>query len=140
MGAQSLDYQFDNVEVKRNAHEVLRDGKPLALEPKAFRVLLYLIENRDRAIGKDELIEKVWDGIAVTDNALSRIVAQLRKELGDDAKQSRYIQTLPTIGYRFIAELGSSGAGLGPALEPAPLKARRRWTLPLAAGILILLG
>ena len=132
MGTQSLDYQFDGVEVKGHVHAVLREGKPLALEPKAFRVLLYLIENRDRAIGKDELIEKVWDGAAVTDNALSRIVAQLRKELGDDARQPRYIQTLPTLGYRFVAELT-------PALPP-PSPRRRRWMLPVAAVVAIVIG
>jgi Tol biopolymer transport system component/DNA-binding winged helix-turn-helix (wHTH) protein len=132
MGVQSLDYQFDDVEVRGNAREVLRQGKPLALEPKAFRVLLYLIENRDRAIGKDELIEKVWDGVAVTDNALSRIVAQLRKELGDDARQPRYIQTLPTMGYRFVAELRPS------AVPPHPR--RHRWILLVAAGILIVIA
>jgi Tol biopolymer transport system component/DNA-binding winged helix-turn-helix (wHTH) protein len=133
MGLQSLDYQFDDVEVRRNVREVVRQGKTLALEPKAFRVLLYLIENRDRAIGKDELIEKVWDGVAVTDNALSRIVAQLRKELGDDARQPRYIQTLPTMGYRFVAQLSPSAA-------PPPSPRQRRWMLLAAAGILIVVA
>src|SRR5690348_10620902 len=105
MEAEIVRYQFDTVEVQPAAFSVLRDGKPLDLEPKAVRVLLYLIENRDRAVAKDELIERVWAGTAVTDNALTRIVAQLRRELGDDARQARYIQTLPTLGYRFIAEL-----------------------------------
>jgi Tol biopolymer transport system component/DNA-binding winged helix-turn-helix (wHTH) protein len=132
MGVQSLNYQFDDVEVRGNAREVVRQGKSLPLEPKAFRVLIYLIENRDRAVGKDELIEKLWDGVAVTDNALSRIVAQLRKELGDDARQPRYILTLPTMGYRFVAELTPPAA---------PLRAPRRLWPPLAAAaILTVLG
>src|SRR5215471_13685951 len=105
MTAEITGYQFDSVEVRPAACEVLRDGKAVALEPKAFRVLLYLIENRDRAVSKDELIRAVWQGAAVTDNALTRIVAQLRRELGDDARQPRYIQTLPTLGYRFVAGL-----------------------------------
>jgi DNA-binding winged helix-turn-helix (wHTH) protein len=132
MEPQVEDYQFDGVEVRLRTREVLCQGKPLSIEPKAFRVLVYLILNRDRAIGKDELIEKVWDGVAVTDNALSRIIAQLRKELGDDARQPRYIQTLPTLGYRFVAEIS-------PLVAPSP-PARRRSKLLPAAGILIAIG
>src|SRR5438105_4756005 len=105
MVTETARYQFDNVEVRPAAFAVLRDGQALSLEPKAVRVLLYLIEHRDRAVTKEELIEAVWADIAVTDNALTRIVAQLRRELGDDARQARYIQTLPTLGYRFIADL-----------------------------------
>ena len=105
MLTETARYQFDTVEVQPAAFAVLRDGQTLSLEPKAVRVLLYLIEHRDRAVSKEELIEAVWEGAAVTDNALTRIVAQLRRELGDDARQARYIQTLPTLGYRFIADL-----------------------------------
>src|SRR5207244_2977442 len=59
----------------------------------------------DRAVSKEDLIGAVWEGAAVTDNALTRIVAQLRRELGDDARQAHYIQTVPTLGYRFIADV-----------------------------------
>src|SRR5947207_2511862 len=114
MTAEITSYQFDTVEVRPASCEVLRDGKTVPLEPKAFRVLLYLLENRDRAVTKDELIRQVWQGAAVTDNALTRIVAQLRRELGDDARQARYIQTLPTLGYRFVAELKIHSAAQSP--------------------------
>ncbi|MGP8244425.1 MAG: winged helix-turn-helix domain-containing protein [Bryobacteraceae bacterium] len=63
------------------------------------------MQNRSRAIGKEELLSNVWEDVAVTDNALARVVAQLRKALGDDAKIARYIETVPTIGYRFVAEV-----------------------------------
>ena len=122
MGAETVRYQFDTVEVQPAAFAVLRDGRPVDLEPKAVRVLLYLIEHRDRAVTKDELIESVWEGTAVTDNALTRIVAQIRRELSDDARQARYIQTLPTMGYRFIAELRV----VRPADVPPLLLPRRR--------------
>src|SRR5262249_53267498 len=65
------------------------------------------IENRGRTISKDDLIKAVWNGTFVTDNALTRVIAQLRRELGDDAKQPKYIETVPTVGYRFVAELKS---------------------------------
>src|SRR5215472_9443920 len=101
MQTELLRYQFDTVEIQPAAFAVLRDGKAVDLEPKAVRVLLYLIDHRERAVPKEELIENVWEGAAVTDNALTRIVAQIRREIGDDARQPRYIQTLPTMGYRF---------------------------------------
>ena len=106
MAPEIVSYQFDTVEVRPRAFQVLRDAVPLALEPKAVRVLLHLIENRGRAVSKDELLSAVWGDTAVTDNALTRVIAQLRRELGDDARQARYIQTVPTLGYRFIAEVG----------------------------------
>ncbi|MCE5309571.1 MAG: winged helix-turn-helix domain-containing protein [Acidobacteriales bacterium] len=104
MEAELVRYQFYSVEVQPAAFCVLRDGRHVDLEPKAIRVLLYLIEHRDRAVTKDELVETVWGATAVTDNALTRIIAQIRRELGDDAHHARYIQTLPTMGYRFVAE------------------------------------
>lgn len=115
MTAKCPDFQFDSVEVRVGAFQVLRDGKPLALEPKAVRVLIFLAENRQRAVTKEELIEAVWSDVAVTDNAVTRVIAQLRRELGDDARQPRYIQTIPTVGYRFVADVRDSVAAPAPA-------------------------
>jgi Tol biopolymer transport system component len=97
--------------------------------------LLYLIEHRDRAISKEELVEAVWQDTAVTDNALTRIIAQIRRELGDDARQPRFIQTLPTLGYRFVAALTVVQAGDAPPSSPRS-RARRFW-LPSAVGLLV---
>ena len=79
-------YKFDDVTVEPDAFRVEKSGRVLALEPKSIRLLLYLIEHRSRAVGKEELFREVWGDVAVTDNALTRVVAQLRRELGDDAK------------------------------------------------------
>lgn len=103
--AEPARYQFGTVEVQPAAFTVTRDGRLAELEPKAVRVLVYLIEHRDRAVTKEELVETVWEGAAVTDNSLTRIVAQIRREIGDDARHARYIQTLHTTGYRFIADV-----------------------------------
>lgn len=77
----------------------------LGVEPKAFRVMLYLVENQGRVVTKDELVQAVWDGTFVSDNALTRVIAQLRKQLGDTARDSRVIETVPTIGYKFLPEV-----------------------------------
>ncbi|MEP6534818.1 MAG: winged helix-turn-helix domain-containing protein [Bryobacteraceae bacterium] len=117
------DYQFDKIEVRRRTFEVWKRGTLLPLEPKSIRLLLYLIANRDRTVSKEEIFNAVWTGTAVSDNALTRVVAQLRRELGDDARQPRYIQTVPTLGYRFIAPLDA------PAVPPRP---RRRYVYAAA--------
>src|SRR3989454_10006473 len=132
MKADTGVYQFDGIVINPADFQALRAGVRLEIEPKSFKVLMYLIENRERVVSKDELIEKVWSGTAVTDNALTRVIAQLRRELHDDARQPRYLETVPTVGYRFIARLTDP-----PVLQPptpsderGPI-ARRKWALLL---------
>lgn len=103
--------RFDDIVIDPDGMKVTRGGEAVELEPKSFRVLLYLAQNAGRVVKKDELLQAEWNGTFVTDNALTRVIAQLRKALGDDARQPRYIETIPTEGYRFVAR---------PAAEPAP--------------------
>lgn len=98
-------YQFDNVRVDSQNFKAWRAGQPLPLEPKALAVLVFLLAHRDRLVEKEELLNAVWRDTFVTPNALTRVIAQLRKTLGDDVKEARYIETVPTRGYRFIAEV-----------------------------------
>ncbi len=113
----------------------------LPLEPKSIRVLIYLLEHRDRAVSKDELLRAVWQDTAVTDNALTRVIAQLRRELVDDARNPRYIQTIPTLGYRFVAEVGATLAAppevAAPVPQPLPARQRRWWPLVVALPLVV---
>lgn len=95
-------YRFGDVEVDTAAHRVLRNGRAVALEPKAYEVLLALLAQPGCAIQRDELLDHVWGHRHVTPGVLNRVVAQLRKVLGDDAEHPRYIQTLHAVGYRFM--------------------------------------
>src|SRR5579859_3911061 len=97
-----LIYCFDGFTLDAGTRRLRCGGKDLLLEPKSFRLLEFLIENRDRVLSKEEIFRVVWDEISVTDNALTRAVAQIRKALKDDPRQPRFIETLPTVGYRFI--------------------------------------
>ncbi len=109
-------YHFEDVTVDSARFQVLRAGAPLALEPKALDVLLFLIERRDRLVLKEELLEGVWRDTFVTPNALTRVIAQLRKALGDDAQEARVIETVPRKGYRFLPAVSitqSSNAAAG---------------------------
>ncbi len=98
-------FLFDDVEVEPQTLNVLKAGREIEIEPKAFKVLLFLIENPRRLIEKSELLDAIWKDSHVTENALTREIAQLRRLLGDDPKAARYIQTVHTRGYRFIAEV-----------------------------------
>jgi len=96
---------FDDVRVEPATFRAFKAGNAIQLEPKTLRLLLFLIENRVRLIEKEEILEGVWNGTHVTENALVREIAKLRKTLGDDPKTPKYIQTVHTRGYRFIAEV-----------------------------------
>ena len=120
MEHKCLIYQFDDVRVDLETFEVIKADCVVHLEPKAFEVLVFLIENHGRLIEKQELLDAVWKEAFVTENAMTRVIAQLRKALGDDSKQARYIETVPTRGYRFIAgvNLGASPETGSMHLEP----------------------
>jgi Tol biopolymer transport system component/DNA-binding winged helix-turn-helix (wHTH) protein len=118
MATENPIFQFEDVSVDAANAQILKAGRPLALEPKAFRVLLYLLERRGRLVEKDELLSAVWPGTFVTENALTREIALLRKVLGDDSKAAKYIETVPKRGYRFIASVTVRQNGT-PATTPA---------------------
>ncbi|MBJ6980450.1 tetratricopeptide repeat protein [Luteimonas sp. MC1572] len=110
-------YRFGDVEVDTGAHRVMRGGRPVALEPKAYAVLLVLLAHPGHAIPRDELLDHVWGHRHVTPGVLNRVVAQLRKALGDDAEHPRYIQTLHAVGYRFMCVPDVHPAAALPAAE-----------------------
>jgi Tol biopolymer transport system component/DNA-binding winged helix-turn-helix (wHTH) protein len=98
-------FLFDDVRVDAESFKLWKAGQPVPVEPKAFEVLLFLVRNSGRLVEKDELLDSVWKETTVTENALTREIAKLRRLLGDDPKRARYIQTVHTRGYRFIAEV-----------------------------------
>lgn len=141
----SETFRFDDVVVRPDVFSVEKSGRAVALEPKSIRLLIYLIENRPRAISKEELFDKIWQDSAVTDNALTRVVAQLRKAIGDDAKVARYIETVPTLGYRFIAEISDAESPVAPIVildspKPQPLWMHGFYALLLSAIIVAVIG
>ncbi len=81
-----------------------RSGESVHLARRPFHVLLYLIENRDRIVSKNELLDKFWDGHDVYEVALSKCIGAIRKALGDKLDEPRYIETRWAEGYRYIGE------------------------------------
>src|SRR5688572_9909869 len=101
----SSTFLFDDVRVEPATFRAFKAGNAIQLEPKTLRLLIFLIENRVRLVEKDEILTAIWNGTHVTENALVREIAKLRKALGDDSKTPKYIQTVHTRGYRIIAEV-----------------------------------
>ena len=151
MAGKSFVFRFGDVEVREREFSIAKAGEVLAVEPKAFRVLLFLLRNPQKLITKEELLNAVWGDAAVTENSLTRSIALLRKLLGDEARDPRYIETVATVGYRWVSKLEvfEEGSEESQAAEkPAESKgarqevgSRRRlrgWTLA-GGGVLALL-
>jgi DNA-binding winged helix-turn-helix (wHTH) protein/TolB-like protein/Tfp pilus assembly protein PilF len=121
------------------------DGPAVPLTSKAFDTLCYLIEHRQRVVGKDELLASIWPGRVVEENNLTQAIAALRRALGTNAGEHRYIVTVPGRGYRFVAEVhegepdsAASPAQVTAAPAAAPMPAWRR-AITLGA-VLFMLG
>src|SRR6185295_7122420 len=98
-------YEFGPFRLDPQKRRLLRDGEHIRLTPKAFDLLLVLVEESGRTVEKDELLEKVWPGTAVEENNLNQNITALRKSLGDSRQESQYIATIPSVGYRFVADV-----------------------------------
>jgi len=93
-------YHFGEFRLDPLARELTRNGEPLTMAANAFLCLVYLVEHRERAVGKDELVSAVWGRVDVSDNLLAQTIARLRRALGDE----QYIKTMPRVGYRWMPE------------------------------------
>jgi TolB-like protein/DNA-binding winged helix-turn-helix (wHTH) protein/Tfp pilus assembly protein PilF len=113
-------FRFDRFQADDTAFRLTADGIPISLEPKSLRLLLYLLHNPGRLIRKQEILDAVWQDTAVTENALTRSIGLLRKALDDDSREPRFIETVPTVGYRFIAQVSAVPAPQPAALPPSP--------------------
>jgi predicted ATPase len=115
--------QFQSFGLDTSNQCLLHDGAQIDLAPKLFAVLRYLVENPGRLVTHDELLEALWPETYVQPQVLRTYVLELRKVLGDDAAQPRFIQTLPKRGYRFVAPVTEQIEAHGPRTEmaaPAP--------------------
>lgn len=96
-----------------------RDGRRIPLPPKPFAVLRYLVEHAGRLVSHDELLDALWPGIYVQPQVLRTYVLDLRRVLEDDARNPRYLQSLPKRGYCFVAAVHEAGQQRSVPAEPA---------------------
>ena len=123
------------------------DGTPVELTPRLFDALLFLVEHPGELLTKDALLAALWPGLVVEENSLSQAISALRRALGDDAQNSRFIQTVQRRGFRFVAPVEVFDAAADAPMEaitpletretPAAPADRRRLLVGATAGTLL---
>ncbi len=99
-----MEIKFNKTTIDPQTYLIEQDGNPVEVEPKVFDLIMYLIENRDRVVGRDEILDNVWPSVVVSDTSLNNRIKSARKALGDDGQSQHTIKTVHGRGYQFIAE------------------------------------
>ena len=111
-GQPVMRYQSENFTLDTDDYSLTRNGINHAIEPQVFNLLIYLIDNRNRVVTREELLDQLWQGRIVTDSAINARLKAARKAVGDSGKQQRLIKTIHGRGYQFIADvMVSAGDG-----------------------------
>ena len=126
-----MKYEFADFRLDAGERRLELRNREIHLEPKAFDVLRCLLQRAGQLVRKDELIESVWEGVAVSDNSLTRCIHQVRGALDDHAEEPKFIETVAGSGYRFIAPVRTA---VTTRAQPA---LRRRLALATAAVALL---
>src|SRR5262245_60452088 len=100
-----MSYRIGEYLIDPAAYEIRRDDALLPVEPQVLELLVFLIENRQRTLTKDEIIDRVWKGRIVSDATLSSRIKAARQVLGDDGAAQRLIRTVHGRGFRFVGEV-----------------------------------
>ena len=120
-------YRFSGYILSTARRTLVRDGRELPLIPRCFDLLVLLIQRRNEAVSRRDILDAVWSDVVVTDGALSQAVRTLRRALGDDPREPTFIRTVQRHGYRFVFEgvveepdEGSPEPVRGTTMEPDP--------------------
>lgn len=113
-------FQFNQITLDTAQYRLCMAGNPVPVEPQVFDLLAYLLENKNRLVTRDELLENLWKGKVVTDSALGARIKDARKAVGDDGKQQKIIKTIHGRGYQFVAKVETS-SGVDKGIAPPPL-------------------
>lgn len=105
--AVSLLLRFDDLELDVSRYELRRNGRALKLERIPMDVLVFLVDQHERLVTREEIIQRVWgkDVFVDTENAVNTAVRKIRHALGDDPAKPRFLETVPGKGYRFVAKV-----------------------------------
>ena len=100
-----MQFHFSNHVLDVDLRELTRAGEAIAVEPQVFDLLIYLVENRERVVSKDDLIERIWDGRIVSESTLTSRINAARKAVGDSGKDQAVIRTIARKGFRFVGDV-----------------------------------
>jgi DNA-binding winged helix-turn-helix (wHTH) protein len=114
-------YRFSEFTLSPQRRLLVREGREVPLIPRYFDLLLLLIERRGEAVHRREIFDRVWSDAIVSDSALSQAVRTIRRTLGDDSREPRFIRTVSRHGYRFVFPevIEEEDDAVGPAAPPA---------------------
>ncbi|MEO7326285.1 MAG: winged helix-turn-helix domain-containing protein [Dokdonella sp.] len=124
-------FTFRDCRIDLSTRELRRAGERVELSPKVFDCLVYLVERRQRAVGRDELVAAVWGKTEITDTLLGQTIMKARRAIGDSADEQNAIRTIPRFGYAWVALPGkeadnepTSPAAINTTARPMPLPRR----------------
>lgn len=126
-----MKYFFGECMLDTGSFTLHRGERPVPVEPQVFDLLLYLLENRDRVVGKEELFSTIWAGKVVSDTALSSRIKAARQAIGDTGETQQWIRTLRGRGFRFVGD-ARADRGEAPAMAPSPATRASIAALPLS--------
>jgi DNA-binding winged helix-turn-helix (wHTH) protein len=107
--SSDMNIRFGDCRLDTDSRQLFRKAEPVPLSPKAFELLKLLVEERPRALSKDELLERVWPGVFVSPVSLARVISEVRRGVGDRARPGRTIRTVYAFGYAFAADAAEEG-------------------------------
>jgi DNA-binding winged helix-turn-helix (wHTH) protein len=128
-----VTYRFARFSLNSDTRELVADGEEVRLSPKAFDLLLLLVQHRSRALSKAELQERLWPSTYVGETNLATLVAEIRRATGDTAHQSEYVRTVHRFGYRFVSDVAERATTRGDSRKDARMyltTADRQFLLP----------
>jgi DNA-binding winged helix-turn-helix (wHTH) protein len=131
-----VTFRFGPFSLDSRTRQLLCDGEEVALSPKAFQLLLLLVEHRSRAMSREELHQHLWPSTFVLEANLAGLVAEIRRALKDTADQPTFVRTMHRFGYRFIGDAQQAEASVepgAPAMKYWLVWATRQ--IPLAEGV-----
>ena len=119
-----MEFLFYNHSLDTDRRELRRGSEPIAVEPQVFDLLVYLVQNRDRVVSKDDLIASIWGGRIVSESTLTSRINAARKAVGDSGEQQRVIRTIPRKGFRFVGVVQTppKGSQQADAGDPMPFE------------------
>jgi TolB-like protein len=114
-----VQFQFEDFVLDSDRRELARGSEPIGIGPQVFDLLLYLVQNREHVVTKDDLIEGVWAGRIVSESTLTSHINAVRKAIGDTGNEQRLLRTIARKGYRFVGNVWEAGASRNVAPDVA---------------------
>ena len=128
-----MTLSFGDYEINLDRRELRHAKRPVHVQPQVFDLLVYLVQNRDRVVSKDDLIASVWSGRIVSESTLTSRINAARKAVGDNGEDQKLIRTIPRKGLRFVGAVNEQPANIQPVeTPPRQIREQPRKALPLS--------